>query len=104
MDWNLAAVGLSVIGASLGMCGTLMMAHAYHANGILGFVITIIHLPRIFLIGRSEGVKDFWKQQALGGSPAHEDRGYSIAGLTFIFFGFFLQVLGTICSYLGTGR
>jgi hypothetical protein len=102
MNWNLAAVVLSVSGAALGMCGTLMMAHAYHANGIVGFVMTVISLPRIFYKGGPAGTRDFWAQQASRGSPAQEDRGYSIAGLTLIFLGFFLQVLGSICSYAAT--
>jgi hypothetical protein len=102
MNWNLTAVILSVSGATLGMFGTLMMAHAYHANGITGFVMTVISLPRIFCKGGWAGVKDFWSQQASRGSPVHEDRGYSIAGLTLIFLGFFLQVLGNICSYAAT--
>jgi hypothetical protein len=102
MNWNLAAVILSVSGATLGMGGTLMMAHAYHANGIVGFVMTVISLPRIYFTGGWAGIKDFWGQQASRGSPTHEDRGYSIAGLTLIFVGFFLHVLGNLCSYAGT--
>ena len=102
MDWDLAALVLSVAGASLGMGGTFVMAHSYHANGMFGFIMSMLGLPGIFFHAGWDGVKDFWKEQARGGGANREDRGRSIGGLVLIFSGFFFQVLGSICSYLAS--
>jgi hypothetical protein len=100
MNWNTAALICSVGGSCLGMCGTMMMAHAYHANTLTGYVILLFHLPFIAMRGWS-AVRDFWNEQARGGRADYENRAYSLSGLALIFRGFLLQVLGSVCSFMG---
>ncbi len=100
MNWDVAALVFAVSGAIISMTGTLMMAHAYHANGIRGYLTTLKDVAiQLFAHGFSFAL-NYWKVQAALGKMNEERRPYSLAGLSLIFLGFLLQCLGSVCSYL----
>jgi hypothetical protein len=102
MMWNILALVFSVSGGVLAMWGTLIMASTYHANGAMGYVMSLVHLIGVLLKDGRSGVRTYWRTQAVMGAVNIEDRAKSLNGLALIFAGFLLQVLGNVCAYIAT--
>jgi hypothetical protein len=100
--WNILALVLSVSGGALAMWGTLIMASTYHANGAMGYVMSLFHVIGVLLKDGRAGVRTYWRTQAVMGVVNVEDRAKALNGLALIFAGFLLQVLGNVCAYVAT--
>lgn len=101
-QWNLAGTLLSVAGASFGILGSLMMAHGYHPHSLRGYVLSLPYLAYLFVRHGTPRVRSCLARQQRFAQLNPENRALSLAGLCLVFFGFVLQLLGTLCSYAGT--
>lgn len=99
---NFAAFVTSVLGAVVGIFGSLMMANAYHPFSFLDFLRALPEIAWKYLTGGSSSAKEYLSRTQRLAQVNPEDRTLSLAGLCLIFGGFFLQLVGTILSYLNS--
>ena len=93
----------SAVGQFVGIVGTLLMANAYHPFSLPNFLFrTTPAAGWRFIRGGSKRVRGYLGTAEKLARINPEDRALSLAGLCLIFFGFVLQLAGTILSYIGS--
>jgi hypothetical protein len=96
--WNIAGSVLAAAGALLGLIGALMMARTYYASSIWKFALKVPKYIWWWLRAKRNYLED-----AVELPKANEERHVdTLVGLCQLVFGFFLQILGIACLYLGT--
>jgi len=96
--WNIAGSLLAGLGASLALFGSLTMAHTYLAMPLWEF---ILQAPRYILLALLRKRTELQDEVEL--ARANEERRVdTLMGLCQLVFGFFLQILGIVCLYVGT--
>jgi hypothetical protein len=93
--WNLLALILGGIGASVALVGTLMIANGYYPTTIGHFLLALPGLLWHAIRGqrtRFEIAQKF----------AQEDRAVTLMGVLVMFIGFLFQIVAAICAFIGT--
>lgn len=100
----LASLGyfFSILGATLGIVGALMMARSYHPFSLPGFAKRGIRIVWVLVRrGRGEVVRSAEIASRLG-KVNDERRAYSLLGLYLVFLGFCVQLLGATVSFIAS--
>lgn len=93
-------LALSILGAILGIVGSLLMAHAYHLNkAIWGIAKNSLSVGWAFLIGGLSKARKHVELDARFAQLNPEDRAVSLAGVYLLFWSFCFQLVGAILSY-----
>ena len=96
--WNILGALVSGLGALAALAGSLTIAHTYFAMPLLEF---IQQAPRYILLALLHKREELEEQVQL--AKANEERRVdTLIGLCQLVFGFFLQIVGIVCLYMGT--
>ncbi len=101
-SWAAWGLALTVLGSGMAISGSLIMAHAYHALSFFKFLVHLFRIPFIFLFRGPSKTFKLMKAEVKAGALNQEDRAYSLLGLYFVFLGFCLQLLRSVCAYVGS--
>jgi hypothetical protein len=99
---NVIGFIVSGIGSSLGMIGIFKQTNAYYPFKPAQFIEHIYRIVRKYVREGTPGARAQVDTAAKLAERKGEDRGLSLIGLYFVFFGFLLQFLGSFLLLLGT--
>jgi|SRR5579864_43885 len=93
---EIAGAVLTLIGVAVGVYGTYLMTKFTQPFGPLGFMKSMVRTVMLMLLGETDKKNHYVSVASTFAKLKEENKGETLVGVHWVFFGFFLQTWGAI--------